>query len=121
MNQRRAVITGIGPITCIGHGRENFWNGILAETSGIGNIASFDSSVFRVRSAGGIRGWDPEQFFSPHRLKRLDRYAQIAVVSATLAVDDAPSESSRETPEDRIGVSFGTALGGVCKVEEQYL
>lgn len=63
MSQRRAVITGIGPITCIGHGRENFWNAILAETSGIGNIASFDSSVFRVRSAGEIRDWDPEEFF----------------------------------------------------------
>ncbi len=87
MNQRRAVITGIGPITCIGHGRENFWSAILAEKSGIGNIASFDSSVFRVRSAGEIRDWDPEQYFSPHRLKRLDRYAQFAVVSAKLALE----------------------------------
>src|SRR5436190_21186509 len=121
MNQRRAVITGIGPITCIGHGRENFWSAILAEKSGIGNIASFDSSVFRVRSAGEIRDWDPEHYFSPHRLKRLDRYAQFAVVSAKLALDDAQVEYSHEKPQDRIGVSFGTALGGVCKAEEQYI
>src|SRR5882757_2813851 len=121
MSQRRAVITGIGPIACIGHGRENFWNGILAEKSGINNIASFDPGVFRVRSAGEIRDWDPEAFFSPHRLKRLDRYAQFAVVSAQLALDDAHIEYSREKPQDRIGVSFGTALGGVCKAEEQYL
>src|SRR6266516_1959638 len=121
MSQRRAVITGIGPITCIGHGRENFWNAILTEKSGIDNITSFDSSVFRVRSAGEIRDWDPEVFFSPHRLKRLDRYAQFAVVSAQMALDDAHIEYSRENPQDRIGVSFGTALGGVCKAEEQYL
>src|SRR5437660_5666258 len=121
MSQRRAVITGIGPITCIGHGRENFWSAILAEKSGIGNIASFDSNVFRVRSAGEIRDWDPEQFFSPHRLKRLDRYAQFAVVSAKFALDDARIEYSREKPQDCIGVSFGTALGGVCKAEEQYI
>ena len=121
MSKRRAVITGIGPITCIGHGRENFWSAILAEKSGIGNIASFDSTVFRVRSAGEIRDWDPEQFFSPHRLKRLDRYAQFAVVSAQMALDDARLEYSREKPQDRVGVSFGTALGGVCKAEEQYL
>src|SRR5467141_5306768 len=121
MSQRRAVITGIGPITCIGYGRENFWNAILAEKSGINNIASFDPSVFRVRSAGEIRDWDPEVFFSPHRLKRLDRYAQFAVMSAQLALDDAHIEYSREKPQDRIGVSFGTALGGVCKAEEQYL
>src|SRR5438105_3097308 len=121
MSQRRAVITGIGPITCIGHGRENFWSAILAEKSGIGNIASFDSNVFRVRSAGEIRDWDPEQYFSPHRLKRLDRYAQFAVVSAKLALDDAHIDYSREKPQHRIGVSFGTALGGVCKAEEQYI
>src|ERR671934_1645665 len=121
MSRRRAVITGIGPITCIGHGRENFWSAILAEKSGIGNIASFDSTIFRVRSAGEIRDWDPEQFFSPHRLKRLDRYAQFAVVSAKLALDDAQIEYSHKKPQDRIGVSFGTALGGVCKAEEQYL
>jgi 3-oxoacyl-[acyl-carrier-protein] synthase II len=118
MNRRRAVVTGIGPITCIGHGRENFWNGILAEKSG---IRSIDSGVFRVRAAGEISDWDPEQYFSPQRLKRLDRYAQFAVVSAQLALDDAQIEYSREKPQDRVGVSFGTALGGVCKAEEQYL
>src|SRR5467141_3787785 len=121
MSQRRAVITGIGPITCIGYGRENFWNGILGEKSGISTITSFDPTVFRVRSAGEIGDWDPEQFFSPHRLKRLDRYAQFAVVSAELALDDARIDYSREKPQDRIGVSFGTALGGVCKAEEQYI
>src|SRR5438876_2510924 len=121
MSRRRVVITGIGPITCVGHGRENFWNGILAEKSGINEIASFDPSAFRVRCAGEIRDWDPEAFFPLHRLKRLDRYAQFAVASAKLALDDAQFEYSREQPQDRIGVSFGTALGGVCKAEEQYI
>ena len=121
MNRRRAVITGIGPITCIGTGVDNFWNGILAEKSGIASITTFDPSVFRVRCAGEIRDWDPEQFFSAHRLKRLDRYAQFAVVSAKFALDDARIEYSREKPQDCIGVSFGTALGGVCKAEEQYI
>jgi 3-oxoacyl-[acyl-carrier-protein] synthase II len=121
MSRRRVVITGIGPITCVGHGRENFWNGILAEKSGINSIASFDPSAFRVRCAGEIRDWDPEAFFPPHRLKRLDRYAQFAVASAKLALDDAQFEYSREKPQDRVGVSFGTALGGVCKAEDQYI
>jgi 3-oxoacyl-[acyl-carrier-protein] synthase II len=121
MSRRRVVITGIGPITCVGHGRENFWNGILAEKSGINSIASFDPSAFRVRCAGEIRDWDPEAFFPPHRLKRLDRYAQFAVASAKLALDDAQFEYSREKPQDRVGVSFGTALGGICKAEDQYI
>ena len=118
---RRAVITGIGPITCIGTGVDNFWNGIQAEKSGIDSITSFDPSVFHVRCAGEIRDWNAEEYFLPHRLKRLDRYAQFAVVSAKLALEDARIEYSREKPQDRVGVSFGTALGGVCKAEEQYI
>ena len=119
--RRRAVITGIGPVTCIGTGVDSFWNGILAERSGIGGITSFDPTIFRVRCAGEIPDWNPEEFFQPHRLKRVDRYAQFAVGSAKLALDDARIEYSREKPQDRIGVSFGTALGGVCKAEEQYI
>jgi 3-oxoacyl-[acyl-carrier-protein] synthase II len=121
MRQRRAVITGIGPITCIGHGVEGFWNGILAEKSGITRISTFDPKPFQVRCAGEISDWNPEQFFSPQRLKRLDRYAQFAVASAQLALDDARIEYSREHPQHRVGVSFGTALGGVCKAEDQHI
>src|SRR5206468_10218586 len=54
-------------------------------------------------------------------LKRLDRYAQFAVASAKMALDDAGIEYSRENPQHRIGVSFGTALGGVCKAEDQHI
>jgi 3-oxoacyl-[acyl-carrier-protein] synthase II len=119
--KRRAVITGIGPITCIGHGRENFWGAILAEKTGISRISSFDPKPFQVRCAGEILDWKPEEFFSPQRLKRLDRYAQFAVASARLALDDAGIRYSREQPQHRIGVSFGTALGGVCKAEDQHI
>ena len=119
--KRRAVITGIGPITCIGHGRENFWNGILAEKTGISRISGFDPKPFQVRCAGEILDWSPEEFFSPQRLKRLDRYAQFSVASARLALDDAGIAYSREQPQHRVGVSFGTALGGVCKAEDQHI
>jgi 3-oxoacyl-[acyl-carrier-protein] synthase II len=121
MSRRRAVITGIGPVTCIGCGRENFWKEILAEKSGISRISSFDPRPFRVRCAGEILEWNPEEFFSPQRLKRLDRYAQFAVASAKFALDDAGIEYSREQPQRHVGVSFGTALGGVCKAEDQHI
>src|SRR6266571_1190171 len=121
MNRRRAVITGIGPITCIGEGRGAFWNAILAEKSGISRISSFDPRPFQVRCAGEILDWSPERFFTPQRLKRLDRYAQFAVASAQLALADAGLNYSREQPQERVGVSFGTALGGVCKAEDQHI
>jgi 3-oxoacyl-[acyl-carrier-protein] synthase II len=121
MSRRRVVITGLGPITCIGKAVDGFWKGILAEKTGISPISNFDVSPFSVRVAGQINDWDPEEFFPPHRLKRLDRYAQFSVASAKLALDDAGIEYSHNKPQDRVGVSFGTALGGVCKAEEQYI
>ena len=120
MSKRRAVITGIGPITCIGTGRGNFWRGILAEKSGIQQITSFDTSEFNAHCGGEIPGWIPEDYFPPHRLKRLDRYAQFAVASAKMALDDARLPYSPETPQPRVGVSFGTALGGIANAEYQH-
>ncbi len=117
---RRVVITGIGPITCIGTGREEFWKGILAEKSGIGRISSFDTTAFHAHCSGEIRDWIPEDHFPPHRLKRLDRYAQFAVASARMALDDAGLPWSREEPQHRVGVSFGTALGGIANAEYQH-
>jgi 3-oxoacyl-[acyl-carrier-protein] synthase II len=119
--KRRVVITGLGPITPIGHGVERFWDGLRAQRTGISRISSFDPQPFQVRCAGEIADWNPEEFFTPQRLKRLDRYAQFAVASAQLALDDAGIEHSRERPQDRAGVSFGTALGGVCKAEDQHI
>ena len=118
---RRAVITGIGPITCIGIGKKNFWQGILAEKSGINRISTFDTTEINAHCAGEIRDWIPEDHFPPHRLKRLDRYAQFAVGSARMALEDAGIKWSRENPQHRIGVSFGTALGGVANAEDEHV
>src|SRR5438477_1291189 len=118
--KRRCVITGLGPITCVGRGKENFWRGMLAERSGITHLSTFDTTGFNAHCAGEIRDWTPKEFFPPHRLKRLDRYAQFAVASAQLALDDANLEYSRGQPQHRVGVSFGTALGGVSNAEDQH-
>jgi len=118
--RRRAVITGIGPITCIGTGRDAFWHGILAQKSGITRITGFDTSDFHAHNGGEIRDWDPKVFFPPHRLKRLDRYAQFAVASALLALEDAGLPWSKENPQGRVGVSFGTALGGISNAETEH-
>ena len=89
---RRAVITGLGPITAVGIGREPFWQGLRALRSGIGRLQAFDSSEYNAHHAGEVRDFDPADYFPPHRLKRLDRYAQFAVASARLALDDAGLE-----------------------------
>src|SRR5437588_6630782 len=102
-------------------GVENFWKCILTDTSGITRISSFDTSMFNAHCGGEISGWRAEEFFPPHRLKRLDRYAQFAVASVKMALDDAGLTYSRDEPQHRIGVSFGTALGGICQAEDQHI
>ena len=119
-SRRRAVITGVGPVTCAGIGKENLWNAILARKSGIGPLTRFAVGECHARCAGEIRDWDPARFFPPHRLKRLDRFSQFAVASALLALEDAGIAWSRESPQYDIGVSFGTALGGISDAEEQH-
>jgi len=117
---RRAVITGVGPLTCVGIGKDDFWNAILAQKSGIGPLTRFDPGECHARCAGEIRDWTPSNFFPPHRLKRLDRFSQFAVASALLALEDAGISWSREKPQTNTGVSYGTALGGISDAEEQH-
>src|SRR5205809_6344493 len=100
MSRRRVVITGLGPITCIGKGVDGFWKGILAEKTGISPITSFDVSGFGVRVAGQVYDWGAGEFFPPHRLKRVYRYAQFLVSSAKLALVHAGIGYSPEQSQD---------------------
>jgi len=117
---RRAVITGIGPISCIGIGKESFWRGILAEKSGISPLTRFDLGGLDARSAGQVDTFDPLNYFPAKMLRRLDRYAQFAVSSALLALEDSGLNYAPESPDPRRGVSFGTALGGICNAEKEH-
>ena len=111
---RRVVITGLGPVTSVGVGKRDFWDSLQAGKSRIGPITRFDAGIFNARNASEIRNWAPETYFPPHRLKRLDRYAQFAVSSVALALADAGLQYSPAQPQSRVGVSFGTALGGIA-------
>ena len=117
---RRAVITGVGPISCIGTGRADFWNGILSEKSGIARLTRFDLGELEARSAGEVNDFDPLRFFPSKSLRRLDRYAQFAVSSALLALEDSGLPYGPEAPDPRRGVSFGTALGGISNAEKEH-
>lgn len=117
---RRAVITGLGPITAAGIGKEALWRSVLEAKSGIHRVSFFDTSPFHAKHSAEVREWDPRAFFPPHRLKRLDRYAQFAVASAILALEDAGIDWSPKRPQSRTGVSFGTALGGIANAEKEH-
>jgi 3-oxoacyl-[acyl-carrier-protein] synthase II len=118
---RRVMVTGLGPVTPIGVGKDAFWQGIQAGKSAIGPVTRFDPSPFNAKVAAEINNWEPGRYFPPHRLKRLDRYAQFAVTSAKLALDDSGLSFSPTEPQTRVGVSFGSALGGVANAEHQHV
>ena len=113
----RVVITGIGALTCAGHGRQGLWEGLLREKSGISFITRFDTTDYDAKCAGEINDFDPTQHFPPHKLKRIDRYAQFALALTQQALDDASLQLSPENPRTDVGVCFGTALGGITTAE----
>jgi len=117
MSLSRVVVTGIGALTCIGHGRKGLWEGILRERSGIGRVTRFDTSSYDAQCAGEINDFIPTDHFPPHKLKRIDRYAQFALALTQQALDDAGLHLTPEKPRTDIGVSFGTALGGITTAE----
>lgn len=118
--QRRAVITGLGPITAVGIGKDALWHSVLSGKSGVRPVSFFDTTPYYAKHSAEVRDWDPKSFFPPSRLKRLDRYAQFSVASALLALEDAGLPWSAQKPQDRVGVSFGTALGGISNAEKEH-
>jgi 3-oxoacyl-[acyl-carrier-protein] synthase II len=114
---RRVVITGLGALTCVGHGAKGLWNGILAEKSGIGFTTRFDATPYDSQCTAEINDFDPAAYFPPHKLKRIDRFAQFALVLTRQAFEDAGLNYTPEEPRANVGVSFGTALGGITTAE----
>jgi 3-oxoacyl-[acyl-carrier-protein] synthase II len=115
---RRVVITGIGAVTPIGTAAAGLWAGLEARTSAVRTISRFDPSPFRSRIAAEIPDFRPQDHLDAKRARRLDRFSQLAVTSARLALGDAELEARHEDP-DRVGTMMGSALGGVAFGESQ--
>jgi 3-oxoacyl-[acyl-carrier-protein] synthase II len=116
---RRVVITGIGPVTPIGVGVEDFWTGLRAGQSVVSRITRFDPAPFRSHMAGEVAGFEPASWMEPRRAKRLDRCSHFTLAAARLALDDAGLDLAAED-RDRIGAMMGTALGGVAFAEQEH-
>jgi 3-oxoacyl-[acyl-carrier-protein] synthase II len=113
------AITGIGPITPIGIGREGLWQGVRARRSAVGRISRFDASSFSSQVAAEVHDFHAADFIDPRRLRRLDRFAQFSLAAAHLALDDAGFRIT-DLNRECIGIYIGSALGGVAYAEEQH-
>ncbi len=115
---RRVVITGIGAVTPIGTTADGLWSGLEARVSAVRTVTRFDPTPFRSRMAAEIPDFRPQDHLDAKRARRLDRFSQLAVTSAGLALADAGLAPGKEDP-DRVGAMMGSALGGVSFAESQ--
>lgn len=118
MNERKAVITGIGCVTPVGTGAEGLWEGLRRGESAVGPIDRFVPSGLKSRIAAQIPGFEPQQYMDRKRAHRTDRYSQLAIASGRLALEHAGLDPS-QLESDRTGVFMGSALGGIAYAEEQ--
>jgi 3-oxoacyl-[acyl-carrier-protein] synthase II len=116
---RRVVITGIGAVTPIGIGVEEFWQGLRRRRSAVREITRFDSSPFKCHIAAEVDDFHPGDHVEERRIRRLDRYSLLTLAATRLALADAELDLTREDP-DRVGAMMGTALGGVARGEGEY-
>ncbi|MBQ1335321.1 MAG: beta-ketoacyl-ACP synthase II [Selenomonadaceae bacterium] len=115
----RVVITGLGAITPIGIGKEDFWKGLLEGRNGIARITRFDADGFDAQIAGEVKDFDPTAYIDKKESKRMDRCTQFAVAAAKLAIEDAGLDLDKENLE-RIGTFVGTGIGGMETMHSQY-
>lgn len=118
--RHRVAITGLGPITAIGTGKEAFWSGLKNERSPVRRITRFDPSPWKSRIAAEVDDFDPGAHMDAKLVRRYDRFTQFAVASTRMALEDAGLKYE-SLDRDRFAVQMGTALGGAAYAEDQHM
>ncbi len=120
MDRRRIVVTGIGAVTPIGHGKDGLWSGVRSGKNGIRQITRFDTSQIHTKVAAQIDDFNPLDYFDAKLSRRMDRFAQLGLAATDMAVHDAKLTIDPKQLNARAGVTMGTALGGVSGAERQH-
>lgn len=116
----RVFVTGIGVVSPIGIGVDNFIEGLKQGKSGISRITSFDPSSHTVQIAAEIKDFDPEQYMGKKEIRRHDRYSQFAMAATHMAAEQAGLKEKNFDPM-RAGVLFSTGIGGIHTLESESL
>ncbi len=114
--KRRVVVTGMGILSPVGIGLEENWDNIVAGRSGIGPVTRFDCSNYPSRIAGEVKDFRPEDYMPQKLVKRFDPFVQLAVAAASMAMEDADLDLTKQDPL-RCGVITGVGLGGLGTIE----
>ena len=120
MNPRRVVVTGLGALTPIGNTLPAYWEGLLSGTSGAAPITYFDASLFKTKFACELKGYDPLVHFDRKEARKIDRFAQYAIVATDEALQDSGLDLDK-IDKDRVGVIWGAGIGGLETFQNEVL
>jgi 3-oxoacyl-[acyl-carrier-protein] synthase II len=118
MELKRVVVTGLGALTPIGNNIEEYWNALISGQSGAAEVTHFDASKFKTQFACEIKNFDPTQFIDRKEVRRMDRFAQYAMVTAQEAMEDSGLEVDK-LDKNRVGVIWGAGIGGLETFQEE--
>ena len=120
MELKRVVVTGMGALTPLGNNVNDYWNQLVNGVSGADMITLFNASKFKTRFACEIKGFEPTNFLDRKEARKIDRFAQIALVASDQAVMDA-GISKDNVDTNRIGVVFASGIGGLITFQEEVM
>ena len=117
--KRRVVVTGMGAITPIGLGVEEFWNACKEGKCGIGPITYYDTTGFKAKLAAQVKDFDPAKYMDAKQARRMEQFAQFAVAASKEAIEDAGLDMEKEDPY-RVGTAIGSGIGSLQAMEREY-
>ena len=112
MRLKRVVVTGLGAITPLGNDVKTTWESLINGVSGAGPITLFDTEKFKTKFACEVKGFEAENYFDRKEARKLDRYAQFAVIAAREAIANSRLDTD-DIDKDRVGVIFSSGIGGI--------
>ena len=118
MELKRVVVTGLGAVTPVGNNVEETWKNLIEGVSGAAPITQFDCSKFKTQFACEVKGLNVGDWIDRKEARKMDRYTQLAIVSAAQAVKDSGMDLEKED-KNRIGVIFGVGIGGIKTFEDE--
>ncbi|MCX2678855.1 beta-ketoacyl-ACP synthase II [Galbibacter sp. EGI 63066] len=118
MKLKRVVVTGLGALTPIGNTVEEYWNGLVNGVSGAAPVTHFDASKFKTQFACEVKNFDPTNFIDRKEARRMDRFAQYAMVTADEALKDSGLDVEK-VDKYRVGVIWGAGIGGLETFQEE--
>lgn len=119
MERRRVVVTGLGVLTSIGIGVDDFWNGLQQGRNGVGLITRFDTTNFDTKFAAEVKNFNPDNYFDRKAAKRMDLFAQYALATAEMAIKDSEINLDK-IDREKFGVIYGSGIGGMTTLEQQH-